>query len=246
MKMFGNQTTDGLEKQGDRLGGGILETGVYNAVVKMAYVSKSQSSDAHAVNVHLDIDGKEVKLREFVTNRNNENFYLDKKTQKKNLLPGFQTIDDLCLVTTGYGLTEQEMEEKTVRLWDFESRSEVPQNVPVVKDLLGKPVIVALVRQTVNKQVQQGDAYVDSNETRDENIVEKYAHAESGRTVTEITQGLEEGVFIEKWRELNAGKTRDKTTKGKGTPGRPGSGRPNAGGSGDASASRPKSLFNAA
>lgn len=233
-KFFKDMSTEGVEKSGDRLGGNILlDTGIYNATVKLAYISKAQNSDATAVNVHLDIDGREYRFREWVTNRNNENTYTDPKTKKPVLLPGYQMIDDLCLLTTGYELSDQDAEDKVVKLWDYESNGEVPQNVPVLVDLLNQPITAAIVRQIVDKNTKQDDGtYAPSGETREENVVEKYFHTDSLRTTTEIRAELDEGIFIEKWAELNSGKPPRNKAKGvagnSGKPGRPGASKPAA------------------
>ena len=226
MKMFGNLGTDGLEKAGDVLGGGTLfDTGVYeNGTVTLAHAGNSASSKARSVTVHIDFDGREYRETFWVTNRDGENFYLGRKEpRKKTVLPGFQAIDELCLATTGQGLAEQVFEEKVVKLWDFEARAEVPQTVPVLTGILGAKVSAAIWRQTVNRQKRNDQgAYVDTGETRDENAVEKFFHAGSRRTVAEAMNGIEEAVFIDRWAERNAGRTRDRTRPADGTSGAPG------------------------
>jgi hypothetical protein len=225
MKMFGNLTTDGLEEAGDFLGGGgLLDTGVYPATVKLAYAGKSQSSESQSVTVHLDVNGLEVRETFWVTNRNGDNSYADKKDpKKKHPLPGFVSVDDLCLVTTGHGLTEQDIEEKVVKLYDYEAKKDLPQNVPVLVDLLGKNLHVALVRQIVDKQ-KKNDAgvYVNTGETREENVIDKVFHFDSRRTVSEIRNKIAEPIFIEKWAEKNAGKTRNRSKGAEGNAGVPG------------------------
>lgn len=229
MNMFGKLTTDGLEETGDRLGGGgVLDSGVYEGTIKAAYAGKSQSSDAQSITVMIDINGREFRETYWVTNKNGENFYLDKNDKKKKVpLPGFTAADDLCLLATGHPLAEQEVEEKVLNLYDFTERKEVPQNVPVLTGLTGKSIRVGIIRQVVDK-TQKNDAgvYVPTGETREENIADKFFHAESKRTVTEFRQKIEEPIFHDKWAEKNTGTVRDRSTKGAGAqggaPGRPG------------------------
>lgn len=234
-KMFGNLTTDGLEETGDRLGGGFLfESGVYTGTVKMAYAGTSgaQGSQAQSITVLIDFGGREFRETLWVTNRNGENSYADKKDpNKKHPLPGFAMVDDLCLVTTGHGLADQNVEEKVVKIYDFEQKKDVPTNMPVLVDLIGKPITSAVLKQTVDKQ-KKNDAgvYVNTGETRDENVTEKFFHADSRRTVTEIKQGIEEAIFIDAWAEKNTGKTRNRAKggEGNGKAGAPGAGAPGA------------------
>lgn len=247
-KLFGNLTRDGLEDGGDRVGGfSVQESGIYDAVVKMAFAGASQHG-AQFVEVHLDLEGGgQHRERIFVTNRKGENFYPDKKDpNKKHQLPGFTSIDDLCLVTTGFGLADQDTEEKVVNLWDSEAKKETPQNVPALMDMVGKPVTIALLKCIVDK-TQKNEAtgiYEPTGETREENEIDKFFHKETGRTVTEIRNEVSEPIFKGKWAEKNTGKDRNKA-KGKkeGAPGMPGGGKtpPLMNGAAGGSAPAPKS-----
>ena len=93
--MFGNMTTDGMEKQEDRLGGGYqpLETDIYTGVIKAAYAGKSQSG---AMNITLIVQLGDREYREtvYISNRNGENFFVS-KDKKKVALPGFTIINHL-------------------------------------------------------------------------------------------------------------------------------------------------------
>lgn len=224
-KMFGNLSTEGLEETGDRLGGGgTLPTDFYTGVIKLAYAGKSQSSNAQSLNVHIDIDGREYRESFWVTNRNGENFYADKNDpKKKHPLPGFVMADDICLLTTGYGLAEQETEEKVVNLYSFEQSKEVPQNVNAFTALHGQAISVGLIEQIVDKNQKVGNEYVPTGETRNENVADKFFHAESGRTVTEVKEGKTEAIFRDKWIEKNRGaEPRNKAKGAQGAPGKPG------------------------
>ena len=86
---------------------------------------------AQSVTLHLDLDGKELRETVYVTNRNNENFYVDKTDKtKRHPLPGWTAIDDICLLTTQDGLNEQVDETKTIKLYDADAKKETNQEVP--------------------------------------------------------------------------------------------------------------------
>lgn len=90
--IFGNLQTEGFEGEKDVLGGGgTVESGAYDGVVELAYVGKSQSSDAQNVTFNIKLDnGFYVRETIYVTNKKGENFYPDKNdAKKKHLLPGF-------------------------------------------------------------------------------------------------------------------------------------------------------------
>lgn len=249
MKMFGNLTTEGTEKVTDNVGGNfsLFESDVYEGTIKMAYVGEAQSG-AKSINLTIDIDGKELRQTIWITNKNGENYYLDKKDPKKrHLLPGFIAINDMCMMANELGLAEQDIENKVVEIYNFEDRRMVPTNVPVLVDVLGKPVLVAVLKQTVDKQAKQTDGtYANTGETRDENEIEKFMHPVTRQTLTEAIEGIEGGVYLDKWLERNKGQTRNRAKGANGnagTSGRPGASNsaPAAGGS-----SAPKtSLFGA-
>lgn len=245
-KMFGNLSKDnaeGVEEVRDVIGGGgVLETNVYDCTVKLAYVGKSQSSDAQNITVILDHEGREIRETIYITNRNGENTYQDKKDEtKRHFLPGFVLIDDLCLFTTENELAEQNIEEKTVEIYDFDARKEVPTNVPVLVDLIGKPVSAAVFHDITNKQKKVGNDYVDTNEKREFNSIEKFLHPETKKTISEYKNGVEEATYYPKWVEKYAGKPRDRFKDvAEGRSGAPGgrATKPTQGGA--AGAERPK------
>lgn len=258
MGVFSNFKTanDGIEKDGDRSIGGLFDSDVYTGKVKLAYHGTSPNG-AHFIEVHLDINGKQFRTREYITNRDGDNTYPVKKdgkpTGERKFMPGFEKVDDFCLVTTGYGLVdlEADIEEKTVNLWDFDLKKEVPTNVPCLIPAMGQDVSVAIERlQTdVTKKNDATGKYEPTGEKKEINEVAKWIHAESDRTVAEITGDVAEPVWAEAWLNRSRGKVRD-VSKGasgnSGAPGRPNATAGNAGapGGGDAPAKKAGGLFN--
>ncbi len=232
-KMFASLTTDNLEEAEDRLGGGSdpLPTDLYDATVKIAYAGASPAG-AHNVTVILDIDGREVRETVYITNKKGENFYPDKADpSKRNPLPGYTTIDDLCLLTTGEPLTEQATEEKVVKVYDFDQRKEVPTPVPVLGALTGQKIKVGLLREITDKQKKDDSGvYRNTGQTRTQNVIDKFFHAESMRTVVEYRREVMTPEFHDAWKTRNAGKDKDRSSAAKGGTGTTGTGRPGLGG----------------
>lgn len=226
--LFGNAVEVSADvKRTDYIGGrGPLDTGVYDATVKMAYLVNSQSSAAKGALVIFDVNGQEVRETFWATNKEGKNTYEDKKTKETRYQDGFVKLDDLALLTTGKGILQQDAEEKLVKVYNFTERKELPENKNVLVDLIGKDVRIALVRQTVNKQSKGDDGvYVKTVETRDENVIEKFISAKTGKTVAETLEE-KEATYVTEWAKKNEGKTRDRTSKdvGAGTAGAPPSG----------------------
>lgn len=231
MSIFGNLTNEGLEETTDRLGGfQVRATDIYPAKIKAAYAGQS-ASGARNVTVVAELPDGEYSETTYITNKKGENWFLN-QNGKKVPLPGFTTIDDICLVTTGKPLAEQDTEEKVVKVYDYDERKELPKAVPMLVDLIGQTLFLAIVQQTVDKN-QKNDStgeYEPTGETRDENVIEKVFHDPTKMTVVEARQGATEPVFYEKWLTKNKGIIRNKAkggdSKGGAQSGRPGGGAP--------------------
>src|SRR5690606_30550208 len=116
----------------------------------------SSTSNAQSVTLIAQTeDGTEYRETFWVTNRNQENFYLDKNDKTKKIpLPGFTVVDDLCLVTTNKPLSEQVGEEKVINVYDPEAKKELPKAVPMLVDLIGKKVYLGIIKELRNKQTK--------------------------------------------------------------------------------------------
>lgn len=214
MSLFGNLKTEGLEESQDRIGGfGAVETNYYEGVIKVAYATTA-ASGAKAVNLIVALAGKEYRETIYVTNKKGENWFLNKDDKTKKVpLPGFTTVDDICLCATEKPLAEQDIEEKVVNVFDFEAKKELPKNVPVLVELTGKTVGFGIVKTLENKGVKQPDgSYIDGPEERDVNHIDKVFHVPTGLTMVEVRAGTkpEDAAFRDKWTEANRNKTRDK------------------------------------
>lgn len=225
MSMFGNLTNTGLEESEDRLGGSFVkDTDVYEGIIKVAYGVESRGG-AKGVVLNIMIGGQEYRETQWVTNKKGENFFYNKDDKTKKVpLPGFTTVEDICFVTTEKGLAEQDVEEKAVNIWDSELKKEVPKNVPVLVELTGKKLWLAIVKNKENKTKDDGNGnYLPiPGEFRDTNNIEKVFEHNTRMTVPEARAKKTEGEFIEKWLERNKGQVRDKTAKDGASTAKPG------------------------
>lgn len=208
--VFENLTYGDMEHAEDRLGGfSTLESDIYTATVKAAYATTSQSG-ALAVNLILDLDGREYRETVYVSNKEGKNYFMS-KNNKKMPLPGFTLIDDLCLIGANKHLSEVDTEEKVLMIYSYEKQEEVKQNVPVITDLSGATVSIAILQELENKREKKGDKYVDTPETRETNRIVQVFNTETKQTVHEALKG-EDAKFWDKWLEKNQGKVHDVRT----------------------------------
>ena len=242
--IFGNLSNDGLEEATDRLGGfSRIESDAYLGQVKMAYAGQSAGGARSITLIFGHGEGFKDEYREtvYITNKKGENFYLD-TDKKKQPLAGFTIIDDLCQVTSGKPLAQQATEEKVVNVYDSEAKKELPKSVQVLTEILGIEVSLGVIKQLVTQQEKNSaGVYVDSDKTREENVIDKVFHHPSNMTVVEAKKGATSATFYGSWVEKNKGKVRDKTGGKKGAGGN--AGKPGAPPVAGAGAAKGASLF---
>lgn len=240
--MFNNLTTTGVEESKDVVGGfRSTETGLYPATVKYFYAGKAAKSNAQNVTVVLDLDGQEFSETIYVTNREGSNTYTDKQSGKQHYLPGYITADEICKITTGKGLVDQEWEEKIVKVYDPEEKKQLPKAVQCAVNVMSEDnnkLIVGIIQTIRNKQIKNGDEYVNTNDKRIEASISKVFHHTQRKTVNEFIHKVENPEFIEEWTKANKNadgtwKTQNKFQEVKNAPKQ----------SGSSSASNTKSLF---
>ena len=238
MGLFKILTTEGLQDSEDRIGGfQRLDTDVYAGMIKVAYAITSEGG-AQGVVLNIDFEGKEYSETIYVTDKKGQNYFLNKDDNTKKVqLPGFIIIDELCLVTTDKPLSEQDTEEKVVKVYDKDAKKELPKGVPVLTELTGKPVLLGVLKTLENQNEKSGSEYVPTAKTREVNSIDKVFHPTLRITVVEARNTKEgeqpEAKFIESWTTRNKGNTRDKRTIKDGDDGvksgRPGGTAPKSG-----------------
>ncbi len=236
---YANMSTEGHEAREDRAGGGYsaFDSDIYEMDIKAMYAGKS-SGGAHSATIIGEINGREYRETIYTTNKKGENSYLIDKSKpdgKKGTMPGYTTVDDICLVTTNKPLSVQTVEDKVIKLWDYDLKREVPTTVPMFVDLIGGKLKVAIKKTLENKTEKKGDEYVDTAETKETNNISKVFEFNSGMTVAEAEHGATEAAFIATWAEKNKGQTADKRTIKDGQAGTS-TGAPVAAGGGQAAA----------
>lgn len=212
-------------KDDDRLGGGsfILDSDIYDFKITQAFLQKS---DKGALGVFLGFEsdeGKKYRETIYITGgdaKGNSSTYT--KDGKEYFLPGYIQVNSLCLLTVGKELSDMEDEEKVVQVYDSTAKAEVPKKMPVMVELIGQRINVAIVKQLVNKTEKADDGtYVDLAETRETNNISKFFREDDKLTTTEITAGNTEPKFYEDWLKANKGKVINKVKEVSGKPGAP-------------------------
>lgn len=203
-----------LEEEKDVLGGGsrILDTDVYDFKIKLAYMGQSKGGANNVNFVFETADSRELKQTIYVTSgqaKGCKTYYT--KNGKNFPLPGFSQVNAICLLTVGKEIGDLDTEEKVINLWDFDAAAEVPTKVPMLMDLLNQDITLAVFKQIVDKNVDDGAGnWVPSGETREENEVDRVFRTRDGLTVNEIKANETEPKFKAAWVEKWQGEVKNK------------------------------------
>lgn len=207
---------DSVKEERDVLGGSrILDSNVYDGTIKMAYLTTS-SGGSLGLNLVVALEnGTEYKETLYVTNKEGKNFYV--KDGVKNYLQGFIVADGIALFGAQKSISELSTEKKVVKIYNYDTKSEVPTEVDCVVDLLNAPVKLGIVKELALKQEKNAaGVYVDKvpAETRESNNINKVFHPKNGKTIAECRAKAETAEFITEWTNKWQGQVNDKT-KGK-------------------------------
>lgn len=201
----------------DSVGGGsyIWESGLYKSKIDMAYL-KEAASGALAVVLHLtNAKGQTLKSDLWIQSgkdKGNKNFY--ERGGERHFLPGFERMNTLSLLTVGRPLNELDTDKKTIKIYDYTQKKEVPTEVDVITELLDQEIVAGVIKQTVDKNAKQDDgSYRPTGDTREENEIDKFFRAEDGMTTTEILAEAPQAEFMNTWNDRWDGQVRDKSTK---------------------------------
>lgn len=211
----GARTHDDIQTK-DSLGTGgnfIVESGVYDAIVDYAYTSITTKGGVN-VNVGFDVDGVKFKETYYVMNDKGENTY--EYNGQKSYYKGFTTANDLSLMTAKKELADLDDAKKYVELYDFDLQKKVDTEVDMLIEMVGKPVKLAILKQIEPKKTQQNGEWVETDETREVNVVAKVFHPTKSMTVNELTAGKDEPQFITAWADEWTGKDKVIEAKNKG------------------------------
>jgi len=214
INMLENLQTDAtIDGETDTLGGFILDTDVYPMAIDMAYMDTSKGG-AISLNLNCrDQNGKQVRETLWMTSgqaKGCNNFYTD-QNGKKHYLPGFNMANAIAQLSIGKEIGAVSPEKKTIKVYDFTQRKEVPMEKEVLTELIGAEITLGVVRQVVDKNVKDGNGkYVPSGETREENVIDKVFRTKDGLTSAEIRAEETEPQFMDAWVKKNKGVTRQR------------------------------------
>lgn len=225
-----NTSNENIEGDSDRLGGSFVwDSAAYLVTVLAAYSSKSKGG-AGAMNFEVQgPDGRKFKFTEWVTSgdaKGNKPYY--EKDGKKSYLPGFNNVNAIAMFCTKKELNALTFETKILKLRNPDTKTDVPTEVPMAVELIGKQFILGLLKVEENKTkkvtVDGKDTYpgvcdaTGAPLTRFSNEVGKIFYPENNCTIAELREAKQKGTapvadFYTKWVDANTGKVINKVKK---------------------------------
>ena len=225
MSLLKNLATDeSIADEKDSIsGGGAIESGLYEGVIKLAYIYPAKSG-ALGLVLHMQTsEGREVRETFWMTGgtaKGGKNYY--EKDGQKFYLPGFLMANSLALLAVGKEVSDLDTEEKAVKLWNKEAKTEVPTKVQVLTDLLNKPILAGILKEEVDKTADDGSGnYAPTGETRMQNTFDKFFRASDKKTTAEIRAQAENAEFFQAWENKWKGQTKNSAKGAAGNAGAP-------------------------
>lgn len=223
----GINSTDEAQAETDRVKGQKQEpltSGIYNLIVKHAYGQKSKGG---AMGIHIVLttpEGRDIRMIEYITSgdaKGNKTYYEKKNkdtgAMEKFALPGFSAIDSLCKLIAGKGILSCPSEVKTIKLYDFDAKKDMPKDVDMLVDLVGKPVCGCVLDQIQDKtkKNEQTGKYEPTGATYHTNVIDKFLDAQTRKTASEINNNLD-ATFADLWAAKWENNIDDQSTEVKG------------------------------
>lgn len=148
---FGKIKSKKFKAEKARVGGGGFATGVLKATVTS---NKLINADSGAIGLNVEIKdqtGYTHRLTEYFVSgksKGNKTYYTDQSGNSKPLI-GFTMINNLCIVTTGKGILENEKQfkKKVGKVWNKKKQKEVTGKITTLPKMTGKKIHIAV--QTV-------------------------------------------------------------------------------------------------
>lgn len=229
MSIFGTGSTGVVEQEKD-FSKRTLDTNEYPGTLTMAFAGAA-ASGARFVTLMFKLDnGRDYSEQIYITNKSGGNTY--EKDGKQHYLPGFQLVNNIAMLTAGKPLMELagEVETRTVKLYDWDAKKELPQDVPAIIPMMGKRVLIGITEEEYEKSTYNKDTNTRdyTGEVAVKNSLHKAYHPDTRQSVVELRDGAE-ATALDAWLKSNKGKVKAAVLKGKASANQKTVGAPSAG-----------------
>lgn len=183
-------------------GGFISESGIYDLIVKRAWVIESAKG---SIGIHIEFEGEGMLEQDvWMTNADKQTFY--NKNGKDFAMAGYVDMKKLNYVLTGNfmtSLTQLNVSNQIVKTYEWKEDPEdatkrkkvdIEKEVEYLMDWAGKEVKVGIQMKEKEEQTKQGDKYVGTGKRAEDKDGKPYLevgiigfyHAETKQTANEM------------------------------------------------------------
>lgn len=227
MGMFDNVGTSAtVAAETDRVKGAkkeMLPSDIYNLTIKHAFVQKSKGGAMGIVLSLVTPEDREIRMTEYITSgdaKGNKTYYEKKgknEVMEQYALPGFTLIDGLAQVTLGKSILKCTDEKRTIKLYNFDAKTEVPTEVDMLVELVGQKVLGCVLNQIQDKTAKNDATgeYDPTGQTYSVNVVDKFLNEATRKTAAEIANNVD-ATFADSWLAKWKGQIDDQSTEVKG------------------------------
>lgn len=218
MSIFGQQIIkDASIEESTEFSGGssLLPSDVYKAEILQAYMTQvpsQQGGTNYNWNWKLKVTKQDGSTQEMSQNnifiakdRGQGIVYYYEKDGKKTEYPAFSALNRHLKTLVGQDLFTAPSEQRTLPVYNFDTKSEVPTQVTVIPALLGQTAVFGIIETHENKR---------SDETKvvKFNTIEKCWKLVNGQPLTakEIEAGMTTAADVYVWKEANNGRINDR------------------------------------
>lgn len=221
MAKLGISLPQGVEvEETDFTSGRVFESGVYPVTIQYAYTRRGDTGATTLVLETTTPQGKTFTMQEGITHGKDYDYattYKDSRTGKQVPITGYVIGNSVAVLAADKQIGELEQTNKVIEIYDFKERKVMPKEVPMLTELIGKKIVLGILKQVENKRRKGSDGkYADINESVEVNKVQKVFNSD-GFTVAELSNGADEPEYIIQWKKQNSGKVVNKFKEVKGS-----------------------------
>lgn len=214
-----------VEEERDVVGGRTLPTGVYKGMIELVYLDAAPSG-AKNVNIHMKVDNRVIQQTIYISNKAGKFTYGEGENARP--LPGYSQVDSFLKALTGKGISEQTIEEKTIKIYNYDKKKEVPSKREVFTDTINQPIAAGILHVKEERTTKESGYKDGTGEYREYNEFNKWFDAETGLTNLEKKAEATEPAYLATWKKNNtdivirhAENTGAAKSSGEGTSGAP-------------------------
>ncbi len=176
------------------------KTGFYEMTIEKAYAGMS-SGGAFSVTIQFKSDeGAKLTVTEYITSgtkKGCKNYYVDRNGNKQ-YLPGYNKIKSLDALL-GFERDYPATDKGTIMLWDYDLKKEIPKEMELIKEWVGKKIgcLITIGMEDKNVKNSAGD-YVPSPEVKNTTEIGHFIDLATDKTRNEVVAAVD-AKFKDKW-----------------------------------------------